>query len=69
MSVSRLNGVQLFACDMEEIEKNIYYQKRHQVTGFKYMYVRFLHDIAPTHTSAIVTIVLEKQKLLKLQTF
>ena len=38
-----------------------YYQKRHPATGFKH--VRLLHDNAPSHTSAIVTAFLKKEKV------
>ena len=38
-----------------------YYQKRRPATGFKH--VGLLHDNAPTHTSAIVTAFLKKEKV------
>ena len=38
-----------------------YYQKRRPATGFKH--VRLLHDNAPAHTSAIVTVFLKKEKV------
>ena len=38
-----------------------YYQKRRPATGFKH--VRLLHDNTPTHTSAIVTAFLKKEKV------
>ena len=38
-----------------------YYEKRRPATGFKH--VRLLHDNAPTHTSAIVTAFLKKEKV------
>ena len=38
-----------------------YYQKRHPVTGFKHVW--HLHDNAPTHTSAMVTNFLQKEKV------
>ena len=38
-----------------------YYQKRSPATGFKH--VHFLHDNAPAHTSAIVTVFLKKEKV------
>ena len=38
-----------------------FYQKRRPATGFKH--VRFLHDNAPAHTSAIVTAFLKKEKI------
>ena len=37
-----------------------YYQKRRPTTGFKHVH---LHDNAPTHTSAIVTAFLKKEKV------
>ena len=41
-------------------KKKKYYQKRRPVTGFKH--IGLLHDNAPTHTSAIVTAFLKKEK-------
>ena len=38
-----------------------YYQKRCPTTGFKH--VRLLHDNAPAHTSATVTVFLKKEKV------
>ena len=40
---------------------NKYYRKRRPATSFKH--VRLLHDNAPAHTSAIVTVFLKKEKV------